>query len=144
MKGITIQTLPSLKGNNFVLFGKLIYLSDNFTANNWQTPKGTAASSLMHENWHVFSGFSTYLPGGRVGKLIGAVGAESSNLFQFTHNSLQIDDIYFLNIGDNGYGNTSPADYFAAAATALIFDPNHSGVPFVARELIVDMIIGAE
>lgn len=144
MQGITIQRFPPLRGNCFVL-NKLIYLTDDFnTSSKWNTPKGTAASMLIHENWHVFAGFSTYFPGGPVGGLMETIGGESNSFFQFKPGSLNAGRNRFQIGSELSYGNTAPAEYFAVAATALMFDPNHPGVPFAAREFLVNMILEAD
>lgn len=155
---ISIGADKSLLGNKFVL-GRLfsgrshvtanrVYMAHDFHQHPWRVPGSAADLWIIHELGHVWDdrsahGLGTLFGGGHGDALMHHVGGRSTAFLgmRFVDKSLKIDPVCaFGNKGYFGYGNNSPADYFAntfAVTLALPGDPNTPpGVEFWMIDLI--------
>ena len=138
--------VPGMKENSFVVPGATL-IQRNFTNTTWSVPRGTSGIMLMHEQTHMFSGMNTYIgiQNGPVNGLMDLIDVIPNSAFMFTPGSLiDVPPEARLNLGDGDYWMTAPSEYFSEVFTALLVDPNHSGVPEAVRQYMIDLIIGAE
>lgn len=138
---------PVLKDNSFVPLPILTLLNRGFSNKPWSVPNGTPTIMFMHEQSHIFAGLNTYVykHNGPVTGMMELIGAETSSSFLFEPGSLgRLPPSAELKIDDGGYWRTAPAEYFAEVFTALMIDPNHSGIPNTVRQYMIDIITGAQ
>ncbi len=138
--------IPGLQGRSFVLPGCILFEKD-FTSSTWRVPRGTPGIMVMHELTHVFTGLNTYIntPNGPVTELMKLAKVDNQGPLLFLPNSIDyVLPASELDLGDNYYWRTAPAEFFSQALTALLIDSNHSGVPDTIKQFMIDLILGAE
>lgn len=118
-----------------------------FTQQHWKTPTGKPEVMIIHELSHSLMGWNTYFKtqNGVVSGLMDIIDAEYTSPILCKQGSLQpIAGKYQLNIYDEDYWQTAPSEYAAEVFTALMVDPNHSGIPEEIRDYMINLILGAQ
>jgi len=131
---------------NCITFGSTVYLPENFENKTWNAPENSTLAMIIHELGHVLDnrsggGNATWFGGGAGDALMNYVGGQSKYFIRWLKNSLSLpDDNMFKDNNGYGYGNNSPADYFAHTFASTILTPNNSNMPIMAMVWMEAMI----
>jgi hypothetical protein len=128
--------------------GSTVYLLTNFEHYRYEMPEYRVDVMLMHELAHVWDnrsahGLGTLFGGGYGDALMKWMGCKSTALLglRFLDHSLHIPPgNRFINEQGFGYGNNSPADYFAHTFAAALATPCHPNLPPRAEAWMVELI----
>jgi len=128
--------------------GNRVYLAGDFQRYPWRVPGSGGDLWMIHELGHVWDdrsahGVGTLFGGGYGDALMRHVGARSKAFLRlrFIDQSLVIDPVNaFGSKGHFGYGNNSPADYFAHAFAVTIALPGEPNLPRLAESWMIDLI----
>jgi RHS repeat-associated protein len=115
-------------------FGTTIHLRENFEKRIWDTIYYSVENHIIHEFGHAWEEKmhpgATWVGGGAGDALLDFVGGRSTKIFRYLPNSLDVPAAnLFANKEGFGYGNNSPADYFAHSFLAAIVAPDSSNAP---------------
>ncbi len=133
---LAFGSFPGIGANPHVIANS-VFLPSSFTSVNWSSPYGRADTMIVHEFGHVvdnrssISGLGSIFGGGGGDGLMRFVGSTPTGIFgiRCANDSLNISNNRFINGDGYGYGNNSPADYFAHTFTSAIMTPNDSHAP---------------